>query len=85
MHFISNSRGGSIMTQQLSTWVFAHRSNLWRDALGRRDIKITRQNATYDRLELSYLVRGLYLKNLGSTNPNHNTDPNPNYNPNPKP
>ena len=34
MHFISNSRGGSLMTQQLSTWVFTHRSNLWRDALG---------------------------------------------------
>ena len=52
------------------------------------DIKITRQNATYDRLELSYLVSiGLMviLKILGSANPNHNTDPNPNYNPNPKP
>ena len=34
MHFISHSRGGSLMTQQLSTWVFTHRSNLWRDALG---------------------------------------------------
>ena len=34
MHFLSHSRGGSLMTQQLSTWVFTHRSNLWRDALG---------------------------------------------------
>ena len=33
MHFISHSRGGSLMTQQLSTWVFTHRSNLWRGAL----------------------------------------------------
>ena len=34
MHFISHSRGGSLMTQQLSTWVFTNRWNLWRDALG---------------------------------------------------
>ncbi len=34
MHFISNSRGGSLMMQQLSTWMFTRRSNLWRDALG---------------------------------------------------
>ena len=50
------------------------------------DIKITRQNATYDRLEnfLTWLVRvNGYTYSLGSATPNHKTDPKPNYNPNP--